>query len=79
MPSLFGCNLFSLDFFMSLVTSLQTYLDTEGGALDVGGGDGELCPAVLISGDVRVVVGFICCDEDDFIWHGDTFPITRST
>ena len=75
MPSLFGCNLFSLDFFMSLVTSLQTYLDTEGGALDVGGGDGELCPAVLISGDVRVVVGFICCDEDDFIWHGDTFPI----
>ena len=60
---------------MSLVTSLQTYPDTEGGALDVGGSDGELCQAVLISGGIRFVVGFICCDEDDFIWHGDTFPV----
>lgn len=60
---------------MSLVTSSQTYSDGEGGTLHVGGVDGELNQAMFISGSVDVIMSFICCDEDEFIWHGDTFPI----
>lgn len=60
---------------MSLVTSFPAYPDSEGGTHNVGGVDGELHQAVLISGSIGVIVRFICCDEDEFIWHGDPFPI----
>ena len=60
---------------MFLVTSLQAYPDSEGGVLNVGGVDGELHQAALISGGIGVIVSSICYDEDEFIWHGDTFAI----
>lgn len=60
---------------MPLVTSLPTYPDSERGAHHAGGVDRELYQAMLISGRIGFIVSFICCDEDEFVWHGDAFPI----
>lgn len=60
---------------MSLITSLRTYSNVEGGGRDGGGVDGELHQAMLIGSSIGIIVCFTCCDVDKFIWHGDTFPI----
>lgn len=60
---------------MPLATPFHTHPDREGGSQDVIGVDGEPHQAILISGSIRVIVSFICLDEDHFRSERGAFPI----